>query len=81
MSIYWQPHGSPDPDPTVHVDYYEVWQGSTKLGEPSEPAENGMPDSLGDVAPDAVREFVSNETSKSAYEADQRSDYVRGTPS
>jgi len=80
MTIYWNPVGSPDPDPTVQVDYYEVYQDSTKLGEPSEASDYGMPDSIGGVAPDAVRSFVSANTGKSAYEADHRTEYVRRTP-
>lgn len=80
MTIYYNPIGSPDPDPTVQVDYYEIYQDGTKLGEPPEPLDYGMPDSIGGVAPDAVRDFVTDQTQKSAYEADRRTDYVRGLP-
>ena len=80
MTVYWKPIGSIDPDPTVQVDYYEVYDGQTKLGEPTEPAEYGMPDELGNVAPDVVREYVEQETAKTAYESDRRTDYVRGSP-
>ena len=80
MTIYWNPNGSPNPNPTVQVDYYQVYDEQTKLGEPNEPAEYGMPDELGEVAPNVVRLFVEQETSKTAYEADRRTEYVRGTP-
>jgi len=81
MTIYWNPVGSPDPDPTVQVDYYEVYQDSQKLGEVTETSEYGMRDSIGGVAPDAVRSFVEQNTDKTPYMTDRRTEYVRGTPS
>jgi len=80
MTIYYKPHGSPEPDPTVSVDFYEVWDGEEKLGEVNEPADNGMPDSIGGVAPDTVRELVTENTPKTAYEVDRRTDFIQGEP-
>jgi hypothetical protein len=80
MTIYWNPIGDVEPDPTVQCEYYEVYENSTKLGDPAEPAEYGMPDSIGGIAPDIVREYVENNTERTAYEADRRTEYVRGTP-
>jgi len=80
MTIYWNPIGSPIPDPTVKVDYYEIYQDSQLLGEINEPAEYGMPDSIGAVAPDVVRSFVADELGISAYEADKKTEYIRNTP-
>lgn len=80
MTIHYNPIGDPHPDPTVQVDYYEIYQDGNKLGEVDEPSVYGMTDTIGGIAPDVVREFVTQNTTKTAYEADRRTEYIQGSP-
>jgi len=73
--ITWTPvEHNIDPD-TIRVE-----QDGREIGIADVSDVSGMPDSIGGVAPDAVRELVEAELNKTAYEADRRTQYVDGRP-
>lgn len=89
MTIYW------NPDDGVNPEYIEVWHVSDD-GAITGPvtvdvsAESGMPDSIGGIAPDAVRERAIDHLKQNANWSDELTrgiifdmlalDYERGTP-
>jgi len=71
MSIYWEPI-----EDNIDPDTIDVYDDGTLLGTVDVSNVSGMPDDIGGLAPNAVRELVETELNKSPYEADRRMDYV-----
>lgn len=95
MTIYWKPA-----DGTNNPDSIDVWlvadDGTqTNIGPVDVSGVSGMPDSLGGVAPDAVRSLVAewfyteatpgnspalNDNAAQAVRDHMKEDYVQGSP-
>jgi hypothetical protein len=73
MTITWMPvENDVDPD-TIKVE-----QDGQELGTVDMSGVEGMPDRIGGIAPDAVRQFVADELGISNYDADYQIEYVDG---
>lgn len=94
MTIYWQPRSDSDPD-TIDVWFVADDGTQTDIGPADVSDVDGMPDSLGGVVPDAVRDLAAdykfqemspgNSPSHSQASAQisrdiDKLDYVRGSP-
>jgi len=93
MTIYWNPvEDQTDPD---SIDVWHVQDDTqTDIGPADVSGVPGMPDSIGGVAPDAVRDLVSdkyydeitsgtvglNDKAAQIGRDRQKMDYIRGTP-
>lgn len=94
MTIYYKPDSPTDPD-TIDVWHVQDDGTQTEIGPVDVSGVSGMPDSLGGIAPDAVRGQVAtyffeeatpgnspslNQASAQVIRDALKHDYVRGTP-